>query len=222
MSGTKRRSAVSFAIVVLLIGAPASVWAHRLDEYLQATRILVGVEDVSIELDLTPGTSVAPEVFASIDTDRNGRVSAPERDAYARRVVESVALKVDDRQLPLSLLDSQFPEYQEMDRGVGMIRLRAQANLTASIGDHQLYYLNDYRPDMGAYLVNALVPDDRQVQIGKQRRDPGQHTLTFDYHVGAPARSFRAVFWLFLAVVLSGFGISAGSVRRRASARTSC
>src|SRR4051812_45984017 len=47
--------------------------AHRLDEYLQAARLGIGTERVELELDLTPGSSVANVIIAGIDRNRDRR-----------------------------------------------------------------------------------------------------------------------------------------------------
>src|SRR5262245_32885407 len=61
--------------------------AHRLDEYLQATRVMIAADRVTLELDLTPGVAVAPAIFKAIDGDGNGSISPAEADAYAAQVV---------------------------------------------------------------------------------------------------------------------------------------
>ncbi|HSV15655.1 MAG TPA: hypothetical protein VLI90_15445, partial [Tepidisphaeraceae bacterium] len=66
---------LAIAIVML---TPPGVGAHRLDEYLQATRVGIERERVSLEMDLTPGVSVARQVTAWIDSDGNRVISTPE------------------------------------------------------------------------------------------------------------------------------------------------
>ena len=85
------------ALIGVCLGLAAPLRAHRLDEYLQAARISVAADRVTLELDLTPGVAIAPAVLAMIDTDRNGELSPAESDAYARSVIDGVALKVDGR-----------------------------------------------------------------------------------------------------------------------------
>nr|MDP9324561.1 hypothetical protein [Acidobacteriota bacterium] len=70
-------------------------------------------------------------------------------------------------------------------------------------GPHQLAYVNDYRPDMSVYLVNALVPADPHIRITDQRRDPAQHRLTLDYDVTIHSTSFRTS-WLLAGLVALG------------------
>ena len=48
-------------------------------------------------------------------------------------------------------------------------------------GPHRLLYRNSFRPDIGAYLANALVPTSDRVSISSQRRDVDQRELIVDY-----------------------------------------
>ena len=53
-----RPTAAVLVVAIMLAVAPAS--AHRVDEYLQATRLAIGVNRINIEIDLTPGVDIAP------------------------------------------------------------------------------------------------------------------------------------------------------------------
>ena len=75
--------------------------AHRLDEYLQATRLEINIGRVDVEMDLTPGISVASKVFQWIDTNGDGRISREEGEAYARAVLGSAVLKADGAPTPM-------------------------------------------------------------------------------------------------------------------------
>jgi hypothetical protein len=196
------------------------VAAHRLDEYLQATRIAVGSDVVSVEIDLTAGVAIAPKVFAWIDSDGDGQLSAPEREAYAMLVVSSAVLEIDGRRHALVVAGSQFPSWQDMNTGIGAIRLKAVTKLPAELaGAHRLYYRNTHRADASVYLVNALVPPE-DIQITGQRRDTGQHELWLDYGVGSKtgtpwARAWRIAGGLGLVAFLAGMR---GRYRRRTTA----
>jgi hypothetical protein len=195
-----RRGLASLAVAGVGLATPDPAGAHRLDEYLQATRISVGAERVGLELDLTAGVEMASDVFAWIDTNRDGQISSVEAEAYARQVLRSVVLSLDGRAVPITLVDFHFPQHDEMSRGVGTIRVRAAAELSASgAGRHQVSFVNSHRPERSVYLVNALVPADPRIHIGDQQRDRAQHGLTLDYTVGASAPWART--WSLLAAL---------------------
>jgi len=192
---------VGASLVAILMPAPAR--AHRLDEYLQATRLSIDVDRVDVEIDLTPGVSVAREVFDVIDVNHDGRVSVAERDAYAAAVSRSIALSIDDRPIPIVDATLRVPEFADMSEGVGTIRLRASATLAAvGSGRHRLTYVNRHRPEGSVYLVNALVPSDPRIHIATQERDAAQHQLTLDYDVARGLPSPRA--WSLLASLTLG------------------
>jgi len=199
-----RRLLITFVLLGIGLGRPVPAGAHRLDEYLQATRLSIDIDRVSLEIDLTPGVSVASRVFGWMDTNRDGEISTTETEAYARQILSAVVLSVDGRAVPVTFVDSRFPDARDMTAGVGTIRLRAASKIPpASAGRHQLAYVNDYRPDMGVYLVNALVPADPHIRITDQRRDPAQHRLTLDYDVTTHSASFRTS-WLLAGLVALG------------------
>ena len=209
--------ALMFGIVGLAL--PEGAAAHRLDEYLQASRISVERDAIELEIDLTPGMNVASQIFASIDTNGDGHISSVESDAYARLVFDSIALNADGRPLRVSLLDQRFPEFHEMALGVGTIRLRATAALSsAAAGRHHVYYRNTHQPEIGVYLVNALLPEDKQIEITQQRRDYAQHELSVEYRVIADSRLWWVVAGLAMVGVL---GVSRGRKKNLTNAQFS-
>jgi hypothetical protein len=198
-----RSSSASILVLCVWLATLPAASAHRLDEYLQATRLSVDIERVDIEIDLTAGAAVASKVFAWIDVNRDGEISGAEGEAYAQQVLRSVALKLDGRPATIRLVESSFPQLSEMSLGVGTIRLRAVAKVPAvGAGRHQVSFLNVHQPELSVYLVNALVPENPRVQLGEPQRDFAQHGLTLDYSIlsDAPlARTFALLAGLAMA-----------------------
>lgn len=202
-----------FVVLIVLAGSPGMAEAHRLDEYLQATRVAIDVDCVGLEIDLTPGVSVAANVLAWLDTNGDGRISSAEGEAYARQVLGAVGLAVDGRRAALALIDSRFPDVRDMAGGSGVIRIQATAHIPSTgSGRHQLAYFNGHHPEMSVYLVNTLVPADPRIQVGGQQRDPAQHRLTVDYEVTA-GRAWTHASWLLASI--GGVGLLAVVRRRR-------
>jgi hypothetical protein len=181
-------AAAVFAVAAVCVcGDRAS--AHRRDELLQAARVAVERNRVELELDLTPGIAVADAVIADIDRDRDGSLSADERDGYAARVMRAIDLSLDGGALDVRLLSAAFPEADAFRRGEGTIRLRSAVVLPrVADGDHRLAFRNGYRRDVSAYLANALAPQSDRIGIVAQRRDAEQRELTIEYVArgGAP------------------------------------
>jgi hypothetical protein len=171
-------------LTILGIGFVRDTEAHRLDEYLQATRISIDLERIGVEMSLTPGAAVADSVFAGIDHDHNGAISPAEAVEYSRIVIASLRLSVDGRSCVLTLDGYSFPQLADMRKGEGIIRLRASAKIPqSSIGPHRLIFANTYRSDIGVYLINALMPADGRIRITGQSRDTLQNEFKMDYKI---------------------------------------
>ena len=97
------RARVALTVLLVCAAIPRTADAHRLDEYLQATRISIAADRINVEINLTPGAAVADDVFAAIDTDRNETISPAEGSAYVESFVRSLSLNIDGVLRPLSL-----------------------------------------------------------------------------------------------------------------------
>src|SRR5262245_16855287 len=119
-------SLLQIGFIALLLTFPLTISAHRLDEYLQATRLSIATDGIVLKMDLTPGVDVGPMIFALINTNRDGRISETEGKAYANRVLRETVLEVDGTRHGLELVSYQFPSFQEMSTGTGVIRIEAR------------------------------------------------------------------------------------------------
>jgi hypothetical protein len=115
--------------------------------------------------------------------------------------------------------DASFPSLEEMSQGVGIIHLRAFAPIPpAAPGRHQISFLNMHRPEGSVYLVNVLVPENRRLRIGEQRRDVAQHGLALDYTVSDDVSRGRRVM-LFLGLAMAGCLFLRYGISRREKAK---
>ncbi len=179
--------------VAIAVAAGVSVSAHRLDEFLQAARIDLRENGVSIDLALTPGVDIADAIVATIDRDSNGVVTTDEQNAYAQDVLSAVTATLDGAQLPLRLGGVSFPTVNDLRSGNGTIRIQLDASHSALWnGQHQLCFSNGHHPGQSAYLANALVPASSRVSVINQRRTVDQHELTIDYSVGVAQARFAS------------------------------
>lgn len=192
------------AVLVVLLMRPAAASAHRLDEYLQATRVGIDANRVTLEIDLTPGVSIAKQVTSWIDTNGDGQLSQAEGLAYANEVLTSLAVTVDRTQVALTMRDVRLPEVIDMAGGVGTIRLGASAELPDQTnGRHELRVVNTHRRELSVYLSNALVPSDGRILIVTQQRDRDQHSLTIGYDIETTG-ALRRISWVTGALALLG------------------
>ena len=183
--------------------AATSVGAHRLDECLQAARIAVEPERITLELDVTPGVAIVDSFIPEIDRDRDGTIAAGEQQDFVRRLLGSMDLSLDGRRLELADSTATFPALAALRTGEGMIRIRASVAVpTQAAGAHRVAFGNRYRRDVSVYLANALVPDSDRVAITAQHHSAEQRDLAIDYDLRAetPALPWP---WIVTAALLA-------------------
>jgi hypothetical protein len=178
-----KRTIAALSFIGFLFAFAATASAHRIDEYLQAARLAIAPDRVTLEMDLTPGVDVAPLIFALINTNHDGSISEAEGRAYATQLLKEVVLDLDGHAQRLSLVRAQFPSFNEMNEGIGTIRIEAVAMCASAPGNHVLSFQNNHKNAISVYLVNALLPSSRNVEISGQRRDPLQRGIRLQFTV---------------------------------------
>jgi hypothetical protein len=153
----------------------SSAFAHRLDEYLQATLVDISPGDVRLRLNLTPGIEVVDQVLDRIDRDGNGAISEDEATAYCELLKRDLTLRIDQRDAALKVSASRFSESSELREGFGIIQVEFTATPgTLAPGAHRLTFENRHLPKLSVYLFNAAKPAYHEVQIVRQTRNPDQ------------------------------------------------
>jgi hypothetical protein len=201
-----RRPTVAGLLAAAVIACGARGSAHRLDEFLQAARIAIAPDRVQLEIDLTPGISVADSVIAAIDGDRNGVLSRDEQQGYAGRVLTALTLSIDDSTpLAIQLASASVPDPAALRSGDAAIIIRAEAAVSPlPAGLHRLLFRNRHASANSVYLANALVPDSDQVAVTDQQRDGDQRELTIGFVVTGAATGFSRYWpWIVLVVALA-------------------
>ena len=107
------------AIGLLLSCMPA--WAHRIDEYLQATILSLESNRAHASMRLIPGVMVAPSIIATIDTDHDGAFSDAEKQAYADRVLRDLSITIDGAAATPHFDSLAIPEASQLRDGLGEI-----------------------------------------------------------------------------------------------------
>ena len=188
--------ATTMALAVLL---SIDGHSHRLDEYLQAARLSLVRDRVALELDLTPGVAMAPEIIAIIDRDADAAISSEEARAYGQAVMSDVRLTLNGRAVDVTLDRVEVPSGADLRAGLGTIAVRASGSVDRlGAGRHSLQFQNNHRPDGAAYLINALAPDDPAIRVVSQARDPIQREGRIEYEIRSPPAT--RWFWLFAVV----------------------
>ena len=188
MKTNVRRSMYLLLLLVGLVAFPVTALAHPLDVYLQATYITVAPTQLVVELDLSPGVLVAPQVLTALDADGDQQISEAEGQAYVAAILPNMVLQVDGKPVALAVTTIEMPPYLTIQAGYGTIRVFTTATLVAALtGTHQLTYQNNYAPTGSAYQVNALLEKETTVTLGKQNRDDKQQRMTMEFVIGSAA-----------------------------------
>lgn len=176
---------IALAAIVFILAVPARSTAHQLDEYLQATRVSLWRNRVVLEIDMTPGATIAPDVIARLDRDGDNAISPIEAAAYGQRVLSDLVLRLDERPVTMTLAHAEIAPTDALRSGTGAIQLRTVGDLEPDVtGRRQLYFRNNHQPGMSVYLVNALIPEERDLSVMGQSRNATQQEVRIDYNVG--------------------------------------
>jgi hypothetical protein len=166
-------------LISLVLISPVA-FAHPVDECVQAAYLKLGPNALELELDLTPGERVAPQMLKLIDQNRDGLMSQPEAQRYAERVLEDLRLKVDGRSQSFTLTPVMLPPTDVFLAGGGTIKVNARTNLTDTAGSHSLEFRNAHAPVKSGYLANVFVQSG-EVKILEQKRDATQQDFRVRY-----------------------------------------
>lgn len=176
-------------LLLALLSLPSAVFAHRDDEYLQATLVVIEPGEVRLQINLTPGIAVAEQVIAQIDRDRDGAISENEAAAYAELLKRDLTLRLDGRKSELKLTASEFVSPEELRTGSGIIQMEFIASFgPLAAGSHRLALENRHLPKISVYLINAARPRFATVDITRQKRNDNQSVgeIEFTFHPFRP------------------------------------
>lgn len=190
---------IVLATIVVALVIRAEPTAHRLDEYLQAARVSLARDRITLEIDLTPGASIAAAVITHLDRDGDNAISPTEAADHGQVVLTDLVLTLDDHPVLMTLAHVEIASIDEMRDGVGVINLRAVGIVPADVvGRRHLYFRNNHQPGTSVYMVNALIPEDRDVEVIGQTRDARQREVRVEYSVGP--RWHARLQWLLVGV----------------------
>lgn len=174
-----------FVLVFFCLLLSATVFAHRLNEYLQATTISLNSDKVFLELRLTPGTDVAERIIKSIDLNGDSRFSDGEKRAYLNQLNRDVSLAMDGHTVSLKLVASTFSNIENLKKGIGDIIINYEVNITTPGFAHKLIFKNQHYSSIAVYMVNTLLPADTTIQVNSQTRSNDQSRYQLDFTIGS-------------------------------------
>jgi hypothetical protein len=175
----RRTSKIALAFLILL-GARIAT-AHRIDEYLQATMVSIEANRIHASMRLIPGVQVASVVIAEIDSNADGVFSEDEERAYAQHVLSDLYITIDGKSVRPQLVAFDFPALTQMREGLGEIHFEYTAEPPNDSSNRALILTNHHMNRMSVYLMNVIVPDDPNIRILAQKRNPQQSIYELDY-----------------------------------------
>jgi len=173
-----------------LLASASTVFAHRLDEYLQAALVTIDPDRFRLQINLTPGVAVAEKVLALVDRNRDGVISTNEAAAYCELLKHDLIVQLDQHPLKFKCTACYFPGPAELRTGLGFIQVEfSAAPGPLAAGAHSLTIENRHLPKLSVYLVNAAQPASGSIQITKQTRNEKQSAgeIQFTYKSAANA-----------------------------------
>jgi gamma-glutamyltranspeptidase / glutathione hydrolase len=163
------------ALLFGLVTLPSTVFAHRLDEYLQATLVAIEPSGFRLHINLTPGVEVAKQVLAVIDRDHDGVISTNEAAGYSELLKRDLIVRLDQRNVELKVTASNFPSTAELRTGLAIIQMEFSVTPSPLVaGAHKFTLENRHLPTVSVYLFNAAQPKSGSVQIITQKRNANQ------------------------------------------------
>lgn len=201
-----RKIATAIAAGVLLFGKTA--FAHRIDEYLQATILSLEANRVQASMRLIPGILVSPSLIAGIDSDGNGVFSESEERAYAQRVLSDLSITIDGKSVQPKLVSWSFPRPAQMRDGLGEIHIGYTTDLPSGGRNRSLILANHHLNRTSVYLMNVLAPQDRDVCILAQKRNEQQSLYELDYQQMAAKDAQPQTPWAGVPLWLNGVQFS--------------
>jgi hypothetical protein len=184
------------ALAAVLLFCTTAAYAHRIDEYLQATLLSLDATGAHASMRLIPGTQVADTVIATIDSNHDGAFSYAEKLAYAQRVLRDLFVSVDGVPATPQLRSYTIPDPAQLHDGLGEIHIDYDIALAPG-GPHRALVIENHHRNTGSvYLVNATVPDDPGLRITAQKRNPSQSVYELDFdQAGAVASGSMLSRW---------------------------
>lgn len=186
-----------------LLFAP-SAFAHRIDEYLQATVFTLQANRVQASMRLIPGILVAPSVIAEIDSNHDGVFSENEERAYAQRVLSDLSITSGDKSVTPNLLSWSFPQPAHLRDGVGEIHIDYSMDLPSGGPTRTFTVANHHLNGESVYLMNVLVPQDPDIRIAAQKRNEPQSIYEIDYQQATTAVTTCQSLWQRSRIWLNG------------------
>jgi hypothetical protein len=183
-------------------------FAHRIDEYLQASIVSFENGGIRVSMRLIPGVLVSSAVIGNIDTNKDGSFSESEQRAYAQRVIGDLSITMDGKAVPPKLAAWSFPQPGQMREGLGEIHIDYTLDLSSGSAVRSFVLANHHLSRLSVYLMNVIVPEDPYTRILAQKRDSQQSVYELDFEQGTGATAGSQTRWDPMRLWLHGLSIA--------------
>jgi hypothetical protein len=165
-----------------LAGLP--VQAHPLDEVVQAAYVTLAPGEVQLDLEIQPGSLVAPGVARAVDANGDGRISEAEARAFAERVLAAASLTLDGVKAPFRLQGVKAPAYAGLVQG-DILRIYAVASTRMRPGPVTLHFANGYAPVKSQCQANVFLSmgGGWSFAVDRQGHSPDGRRLDVAYRI---------------------------------------
>ena len=184
----KRTLLAAVCICALLVSR--SAFAHRIDEYLQATLLSLDGNRIEASMRLIPGILVAPSIISAIDTDHDGVFSDTEKHTYALRVLADLSLSIDGRAVQPELASWSIPQPAQLHDGLGEIQIAYSVSLPPGGPNRTFTLSNRHLAASSVYLVNVVAPEQASTVLA-QKRNQRQSSYELDFRQTSSPASVR-------------------------------
>lgn len=124
------------ALLLAALLAPAAALAHPHSHVDQQVALTLDEDRALLRVTITPSFTEGADIFAHIDRDGDGSISAAEADAFAADVMGAVHLTVAGQEAVFSAPLAEVPEQEAVAAGTAPIVLTVQAGFApVSAGD---------------------------------------------------------------------------------------
>jgi hypothetical protein len=190
-----------------------SALAHPADEYLQAAYIKMSPTTLRLELEMTAGEKLAPEVLRLLDNNQNQQLESSELLGYMATVLQGLQLEINQKPVSLQTISTELLDSKTFALGGGGLKLIFEAGLPNTIGTHSFEFVNRHAPVKSAYLANVFLESDWQTVLS-QERNQNQSRFVVQYQQNKVPVN---VAWWLLPVGLGVAGMGAWAYRKRGS-----
>ncbi|WP_162197181.1 DUF1007 family protein [Loktanella sp. S4079] len=162
-----------------------ALWAHPHTQVDQQVALTLAQDRVMVEAIIVPSIEAGADVWAMIDQNGDGQISATEVNQFAQGVIDATELLIDGAPVSLNLTAATVSEMAQTVAGLGQIVIRASTDtgqFTAQPSN--VSFAINYETIAHDWYVQPYLERHWQVTLQDLQIDRATHnkvTLGFNY-----------------------------------------